>query len=121
MLNADNLELISEWIVLMGHEVGPGMLRALPGRLQLVTEWPPSPPRRRCSESRRATRCTSPATHPSTASHSQSASATNRACCARMYAGGRSTVDYERRYSPMDLEGIAVLAALHRMPLAASA
>jgi hypothetical protein len=33
-----------------------------------------------------------------------------------VYAGGRSTADYERRYSPMDLEGVAVLAAVHRMP-----
>jgi hypothetical protein len=31
-------------------------------------------------------------------------------------AGGRSTESYERRYGPMDLEGVAVLAAFHRAP-----
>jgi hypothetical protein len=40
VLNADKIVILREWIVLMGHEVGPDMVRALPGRLQLLLEWP---------------------------------------------------------------------------------
>lgn len=40
ILNADKLTLLSPWIVLMGHEVGPDLVRPLPRRMQLLLEWP---------------------------------------------------------------------------------
>jgi hypothetical protein len=33
-----------------------------------------------------------------------------------IYAGGRATADYERRYGPMDLEGVAVILAFKNAP-----
>lgn len=40
VLNADKFTPLVEWLNVMGHEVGPNLVRALPGRLQLLLEWP---------------------------------------------------------------------------------
>jgi hypothetical protein len=173
VLNADKIVLISDWIVLMGHEVGPGLVRALPGRLQLLTDWPaplsikqtisflaaanhyrafiPSfslwagklraaaihgrsfrwgPDAQAAFEDIRAAlaaaatlqriRKDEPLFITTDASADGIAFAIGQhdedGILRMVYAGGRSTADYERRYSPMDLEGVAVLAAVHRMP-----
>jgi hypothetical protein len=173
VLNADKIVLITDWIVLMGHEVGPGLVRALPGRLQLLTDWPaplsikqtisflaaanhyrafiPSfslwagklraaaihgrsfrwgPDAQAAFEDIRAAlaaaatlqriRKDEPLFITTDASADGIAFAIGQhdeeGILRMVYAGGRSTADYERRYSPMDLEGVAVLAAVHRMP-----
>jgi hypothetical protein len=173
VLNADKIVILREWIVLMGHEVGPDMVRALPGRLQLLLEWPaPTSIKQTVSFLAAAShyRAFIPAFAQwagelrAAAIHgkkfewtaaAQAAFANLRAAFAAaatlqrirsgeplyvttdasaegvsfaigqrdelgvlrmVYAGGRSTESYERRYSPMDLEGVAVLTAVNRAP-----
>jgi hypothetical protein len=173
VLNADKAVLLSEWITLMGHEVGEDRVRALPGRLQLLLEWPAPTNIKQTvsflaavnhyrvfipSFAVRAGELRAAAIHGKTFRWGEDAQAafvalraamaaaatlkrirkgepfyvTTDACVdgiafavgqrdedgvLRMVsAGGRSTASYERNYSPMDLEGVAVLAAVHRAP-----